>query len=409
VKEQQERQELLDRELAPLDRMADRDTSEAARVLPSVASGEKPVQAEITIGVVIPVFNEGSCIEGLLQDVLMAKQHDWFQIQDIYVISDASTDQTHDIVQRVGRRDHRIKLIRKRYRKGKQDSINLAFSVTKADVVVFLDADLRLASEYTIAKLVEPFRDGKASLVQGGLVRACPGFTLNPAKSAAYFDWVVVDKVRRRKAMSWWSIDGRVMALSKDFCQHLALPRSLADDQYIFYSCIQQGRKFIWADDAIIYYGPPESIAHFSHQWSRYFFYTTKSLQYFGKDLIAGDMSFPGLWRTIISCLIRHPLCGLTWVLCYGISRVEFTLGVGFENYERGLFWTKSKPIRTPAKGATDTKVLASHRLNRRKKAQPVIRVTSATQGEVPPSRQEAQLTSTRTSRHSTSGSHHRQ
>jgi cellulose synthase/poly-beta-1,6-N-acetylglucosamine synthase-like glycosyltransferase len=334
--------------------MAHENTQGAAGVIPSDTTRVKPLQAEIIIDVTIPAFNEGSCIEDLLHDVMTAGQDDWFQTQNIYVISDASTNQMDDVVQRVARRDQRIKLIRKQERKGKQDSINLAFSVTNADVVVFIDADVRLASEHSIAKLVRHFRDGKTALVQGGLVRVPPGFSLHPAKLAAYFDWVLVDRIRRRKAISWWSIDGRVMALSRDFYRHLVLPRSLADDQFIFYSCIQQGRKFVWADDAIFYYGPPESIADFSHQWSRYFFYTKKSRQYFGEDLIGRDMSVPGLWRTTMSCFLRHPLCGLMWLLGYALSRVEFMLRIDFDKYQRGFFWTKSNPLETPAKRVAD-------------------------------------------------------
>ena len=316
-------------------------------VVLSDTTSVKPLQAEMTIDVVIPAFNEGSCIEGSLHDVMVARQYNWFQIQNIYVISDASTDQTDSVVQQASRRDTRMRLIRKQERKGKQDSINLAFSVTDADVIVFIDADVRSASEHSLAKLLHHFRDGKTVLVQGGLVRVHPGFTLHPAKLAGHFDWILVDKSRRRKALSWWSIDGRVIALSRDFYRHLVLPCSLADDQFIFYSCIQQGGKFVWADDAIFYYGPPESIADFSHQWSRYSFYTKKSRQYFGEELVDRNMSAPGLRRTIISCFLRHPLCGLMWVLCYAISRVEFMLRVNFHKYERGLFWTKSTPLKT--------------------------------------------------------------
>ena len=326
--------------------MAHGDKLEDTRVVLSDATRTKPLPAVMTVDVVIPAFNEGSCIGDLLHDVMTAGQHGWFQIRNIYVVLDASTDQTDDIVRRVARRDPRIKLIRKKERKGKQDSINLAFSVTGADVIVFIDADVRLASEYSIAKLLHHFRDSKTALVQGSLVRVHPGFTLHPAKLAAYFDWTVVDRVRRRKAISWWSIDGRVMALSRDFYRRLILPCSLADDQFIFYSCIQQGRKFILADDAIFYYGPPVSIADFSHQWSRYFFYTKKSREYFGERLIGRDMRVPGLRREIMSCFLRHPLCGLMWALCYAISRVEFVLEVDFHKYERGFFWTKSNPLK---------------------------------------------------------------
>ncbi len=329
--------------------MANRVTPMTRRALPLATTKDEPEQATATVDIVIPAFNEGSCIKGLLNDVVMAKQDNWFEIQHIYVISDASTDQTDDIVQQVATRDQRVKLIRKQERKGKQDSINLAFSGTSADVLVFIDADVRLANEHSISKLVQYFRDGTTALVQGGLVRTRPGLGLNPAKQAAYFDWILVDRIRKQKDMSWWSVDGRVMALSRDFYQHLSLPHFLADDQFIFYSCIQQRRKFVWAEDAIFYYGPPQSTTDFSHQWSRYFFYTNKSHQYFGKDLIAKDMSVPGLWRTTMSSIVHHPFSGLMWALCYGISRVEFTLGVNFEQYERGFFGTRSKPLRMRA------------------------------------------------------------
>ena len=325
--------------------MTNGGTSTVRRVIHHGTTKDEPRQIVATVDIVIPAFNEERCIEGLLNDITVAKQDDWFSIQNIYVISDASTDQTDEVVQRLAKRDNRIRLIRKQQRKGKIDSINLALSVTSADVVIFIDADVRLANEHTMAKLIHPLRDGKIGLVQGGLVRVHPGFTFHPAKLASYFDWILVNKVRRQKAMSWWSIDGRVMALSRDFYQHLVLPQSLADDQFIFYSCIRQAREFVWAEDAIFYYGSPESIADFSHQWSRYFFYTNKSRQYFGRDLIAKEMSVPGLRRTILSCLLHHPLFGLSWLLGYTISRVEFMLGINFDRYERGLFWTRSEPL----------------------------------------------------------------
>jgi len=342
LKRLREWQEFPDSKLVLFDRLAQRGTLVDTDIIVCDTTWKKSREAVVAVDVVIPAFNEGGCIRGVLHDVVMARQGNWFQIQNIYVISDASTDQTDEIVQQMAARDPRITLIRKRERKGKQDSINLAFSVTNADVIVFIDADVMLASEDSIMRLVQHFRDSNIAVVQGGLVRLQPGFTLKPAKQAAYFDWILVDKIRRRKAMSWWSIDGRVMALSRDFYQHLVLPPSLADDQFIFYSCIQQGRKFVWVHNAIFYYAPPESIVDFGHQWSRYFFYTSKSRQHFGKDLIDRHMSVPGLWRTILFTLLHHPFCGLMWVLCYTISKIEFALRVDFHEYERGFFWTKS-------------------------------------------------------------------
>jgi len=301
---------------------------------------------QLRIDIVIPAYNEEDYVGDVLWDVMAAKQSDWFRIGNIYVISDASTDRTDVIVQQACREDKRVKLVRKAERKGKTDSVNKAISFTQADVLVFIDADHRLGDEDTLVNLLRYFHEEQAALVQGGLVRVRPGFTLNPAKHAAYFDWILVDKVRRQKPMSWWSISGSVMALSRDFYQHLVLPLSQAEDQFIFYTCIKEGRKFVWAKDAVFYYGPPRSIGDFCRQWSRYYFYTNKSRQEFGRELIDNEMRVPGLGRTIMSSILRHPLCGLAWALCYLVSKIDFRHRQHFEEYERGLYWTKSAPLK---------------------------------------------------------------
>ncbi|MFC1904187.1 glycosyltransferase [Chloroflexota bacterium] len=177
--------------------------------------------AQLRIDIVVPAYNEEDFVGDVLQDVMAAKQSDWFRIENIYVISDASTDSTDDIVQQASREDKRVKLIRKAERKGKPDSVNQGISLAQADVLVFIDADHRLGDKDALVNLLRYFHGGQAALVQGGLVRVRPGLTLNPIKYAAYFDWIIVDKVRRQKPISWWSISGSVMALSRDFYQHL--------------------------------------------------------------------------------------------------------------------------------------------------------------------------------------------
>ena len=62
--------------------MAHGDKSETTQVVLLDTTRVKLLQTKTTIDVVIPAFNEGSCIEGLLHDVMMVGQHDWFQIQN---------------------------------------------------------------------------------------------------------------------------------------------------------------------------------------------------------------------------------------------------------------------------------------------------------------------------------------
>ena len=83
----------------------------AERDVPGDTTRAGPGQAVATVDIVVPAFNEGGCIEGLLKDLFMAKQDGWFRIQQIYVISDGSTDQTDDIVRQVATWDQRVRLV----------------------------------------------------------------------------------------------------------------------------------------------------------------------------------------------------------------------------------------------------------------------------------------------------------
>ena len=302
----------------------------------------------LRVDIVIPAYNEEDYVGDVLQDVMVAIQGDWFRIENICVISDASTDSTDDIIRQASREDKRVKLIKKAERKGKPDTINKAISLSQADVLVFIDADHRLGDNDALVNLLRYFHKGQAALVQGGLVRVRPGLTLNPAKHAAYFDWILVDKVRKQKPISWWSVSGSVMALSRDFYQHLVLPLSQADDQFIFYTCVKEGREFVWAKDALFYYGSPRSITDFCKQWNRYYFYTNKSRQEFGRELVDIEMRVPGLGRTIVSCILHHPFHGLAWALCFLVSKIEFRKSRNFDEYDRGFYWTKSAPLGIP-------------------------------------------------------------
>jgi len=71
--------------------MLHRGVPAVAEVLRGDTTRETPLQARLTIDVVIPALNEESFIENVLHDVIMAKQNDWFQIQKIYVISDSTS------------------------------------------------------------------------------------------------------------------------------------------------------------------------------------------------------------------------------------------------------------------------------------------------------------------------------
>jgi glycosyltransferase involved in cell wall biosynthesis len=89
------------------------------------------------VAVIIPAHNEADHIDSVL-GVLSAVDC----ISEIIVVDDGSWDDTANKVQNAAGLDKRIRLIRHSRNLGKGQAIHTARSVTKAPILLLLDADL---------------------------------------------------------------------------------------------------------------------------------------------------------------------------------------------------------------------------------------------------------------------------
>jgi glycosyltransferase involved in cell wall biosynthesis len=296
----------------------------------------------LEVDIVIAAYNEQLCISDILQDVVSSSQSDWFQVQNIYVVSDASTDQTDDIVRRCSQSDDRVQLIRKPGIKGNNDSINRVIRLTNSDALVMLDADVR-ANENVLRYMVQPIYKGQAALVGANVIPAHPGAVLNPARRARHFDGILEGEIRRIKPISYWSFYGRALAMSRDLYQNLVLPDSHADDLFIYYFSRKKGYKLARAEDAVVYFEAPNSIGDFVDQYSRFMYHTEKARERFGAELVDNDMKVPGMAGFLVSSFIRHPYGGLMWAVCKLAAKIMHLFRYKADKLDKGLYKTKSR------------------------------------------------------------------
>lgn len=294
----------------------------------------------LMVDVAIPVYNEEFRIARILQDVVSSVQSDWFQLNNIFVISDSSTDRSEDIVQQFCKNDERVKLITKPDRRGKNDSINLAFNLTHADALIFLDADIRLGNDKVLQRLAEPIYKGQAALVGANVLPDSPPAAFNPVIMARQFDWILEDERRRRKPISYWSFYGRTLAMSRELFQNLTLPASHADDLYIYYSCLRNGHKVFYADDAPLYFKAPNSVKDFVDQYSRFEFWKDKARMEFGEDFVNSDLKVTGMAYFLLSTFARNPYRGFLWTGCQLTSKIAYLIGYRSDFLERGFYKT---------------------------------------------------------------------
>ena len=117
-----------------------------------------------TVG--ICAYNEGRNIERCIRSIFEQKISD-FVLDEVIVISSASTDSTNDIVTSLTKEYDILRLVVQDKREGKNSAINLLLREKKSEIVVLVNGDNILASDHTIQKMVEPFRDPNVGMVGG--------------------------------------------------------------------------------------------------------------------------------------------------------------------------------------------------------------------------------------------------
>ena len=105
-----------------------------------------------SVGVI--AYNEEENIGSLLNSLLEAKT-DNFILHEIYVISDASTDRTNEIVKEFSERDKRIRLITQAKRTGKAHAVNTFLKNAKGNICILSSSDIAI-TDLTIQNLCTP-------------------------------------------------------------------------------------------------------------------------------------------------------------------------------------------------------------------------------------------------------------
>lgn len=114
------------------------------------------------LSVVIPVFNELSTVETIIDRVKKAP----VVLREIIVVDDGSTDGTRDLLEKNYAADPLVQVILHPQNKGKGAALRTGIAAARGALVIVQDADLEYdPNEYPV--LIAPIADGKADVVFG--------------------------------------------------------------------------------------------------------------------------------------------------------------------------------------------------------------------------------------------------
>jgi cellulose synthase/poly-beta-1,6-N-acetylglucosamine synthase-like glycosyltransferase len=204
------------------------------------------------ISIVIAVRNEGKNLQEKLHNL---EQLDYpRELVDTLVVSDGSIDQTNDILNSFV--DSRVRSIILPAHGGKAEALNRAIGAVNGDIVVFMDARQRVATD-SIKTLIENFADPAVGCVSGALILG-DGEETSPRGVGSYW--------KMEKAIRYWEstggsavgATGALYAVRRSLVPHL--PTSIIlDDVFIPMEVARRGARVIFEPRALAWDSLPSN------------------------------------------------------------------------------------------------------------------------------------------------------
>lgn len=125
-----------------------------------------------SVAVVIAGYNEAATIYRTLESVWGRYPH-----LEIVVVDDGSIDNMSGVANRFAALHSGVRVIRREQRGGKSSALNMGIRMTKAEVIVTVDADSRL-TDASLLELVQPLRDPGVGAVSATVIAWNPFVSL---------------------------------------------------------------------------------------------------------------------------------------------------------------------------------------------------------------------------------------
>ncbi len=161
------------------------------------------------------------------------------------IASDASTDDTRQVVESAA--DPRIRLVEQKERLGKASAMNQAVLQTDADLLLFSDADSRLAPD-AVRKLARHFSDPQVGGVCGYRRTVRGGAWARDAQQTYININCALKKIESAQGRISGN-DGTIHMIRRSL--YTPIPADASDDLYTLLAVISQGYRFLFDPQAL--------------------------------------------------------------------------------------------------------------------------------------------------------------
>jgi len=293
----------------------------------------------LTIG--IPAYNEERNI-GYLLDDLKSQSLGNIVIDAIIVVSDGSTDRTKLVIQRSNYK--LVKLIENSTRVGLALAQNQIIENCKSEVLVLLNADIRITDRHFLSRLCRPIIEGRCALT------ACRFMPITPNN---FLEKVLfVSATLKQKISEEWndgdnllSCRGTARAFSRVLYKKLVFKSSFAEDAFSYIFCKSRNLNYCYVKDTFILYKLPDTLHDHLRQSLRFHQSQQVLKKYFKPTTLASHYRLPFVITVsaLLSFLLRNPIHVLIYLLILLFIKIKSGQKVRTDH-----FWETSASSKLP-------------------------------------------------------------
>lgn len=287
------------------------------------------MKRKITVSIGIPAYNEENNISNLIEDIYSQGMTE-INLDKVIVVSDGSTDKTVEILKKKNKKNFQV--VDRKIRIGGMETQNEILKYIDSDILILLDADIRIPNKDFIKNLILPIKKNNSV----GIVGA-DTFSLKPY---GIFEKVIAMSHEYKKNIykkinngnNVYMCHGRARAFSKTIYKKIKWPNHSPEDAYSYFFTISKNKKFVYSNKSKIYFRSPTNFNDHLKQSLR--FVKSKSLlsKYFDQKLVSDEYLIPKkyLFSTTIESLISSHIYMIFYLGTYFFINI-FYRGIKIE------------------------------------------------------------------------------
>ncbi|PKL83331.1 MAG: hypothetical protein CVV24_05530 [Ignavibacteriae bacterium HGW-Ignavibacteriae-3] len=203
------------------------------------------------VSILIAAYNEEKVIAQRIKNIA-AQNYDQSKIE-VFVGSDASSDETNSILLKLCDEYSWLKVYLSDQRRGKAGILNELIGQVKGEILVFTDANTEFSAD-TLKNLVNDFADPKVGGVCGKLVFVDEDKERGDGvEEINYWKYETAIKNAEGKCGISLAANGGIFAIRKELFKIIPTRKAVTDDLFISLSVVSQGWKFTYRNDALAY------------------------------------------------------------------------------------------------------------------------------------------------------------